>query len=442
VSNVTDIRALYRDGFRQTGATLPGATVPWLRTLRARALEQFMESGFPTLKHEEWKYTDVRPIAMRRFAPLPAPGDVTPAALASSSFGELTLVFIDGHFAPALSTSGELLPGVQVMSLAQALNDHAEEIRPWLERQPGLAPHGFNALNTAFMQDGAFVRIGRDVAAPAPIQLLFVSTAAADSGITLRNVIVAQAGSQAVVVESYVASGPGTYLTNVITDVVTEAGAVLEHYRLEREAEAAYHIGGTHVRQARDSRYTSHSISLGGRIARHELHCALDAEGAQCALNGLYIGRGRQHHDHTTRIDHHVPRATSREWYKGILGDASRGVFSGRVVVHPQAQHSDAEQENHNLLLSEGAEADSRPQFEIYADDVKCSHGSSTGSLDPDALFYLRTRALDENAARGLLVYAFASDVLARMGLTPLRTALERDVATRLLGQPVPDLVT
>jgi Fe-S cluster assembly protein SufD len=440
VNNVADIRAVYRDGFRQAGSMLPGAAVSWLRKLRARALEQFMESGFPTLKNEEWKYTDVRPIAMRRFAPLPAPGGVTPAALAPFSFGELTLVFIDGHFAPAFSTSQELPRGVQVMNVAQALNDHAEDIRPWLERQPG--PHGFNALNTAFMQDGAFVRIGRDVAVPAPIQLLFVSTAASDAGITLRNVIVAEAGSQATIVESYVATASGTYLTNVVTDVVTEAGAVLEHYRLEREAEAAYHVGGTYVHQARDSRYTSHSISLGGRIARHELHCALDAEGAQCALNGLYIGRGRQHLDHTTRVDHHVPRATSREWYKGILGDASRGVFSGRVVVHPQAQHSDAEQENHNLLLSEGAEADSRPQFEIYADDVKCSHGSSTGSLDPDALFYLRTRAFDENAARGLLVYAFASDVLARMRLMPLRTALERDVATRLLGQPVPDLVT
>ncbi len=439
---VADNRELYRADFRCLAPTLPGAGISWLDSMRSQALEQFMDSGFPTVKNEDWKYTDVRAIALHRFGPLSKPGNVEIAAIKPFSFGGPMFVFVDGHHDPALSLPGPLPDGVHVMTLARALAEHTEEIEPWLGRHTGIGQHGFSALNTTFMQQGAFVHIGRNVSMESPIQLLFVSTGVADSGTTLRNVIVSEAGSKATLIERFVATGVGTTLTNVVTEVVTESGAALEHYRLEQESETAYHIGSTRVHQERDSRYTSHSITLGGRIARHELHCTLDAEGAECALNGLYVGRARQHMDHHTRIDHHVPRGTSREWYKGILSDAARGVFSGRVVVHPQAQHTDAEQANHNLLLSDNAEADSRPQFEIYADDVKCAHGSTTGSLDADALFYLRTRALDENLARQLLVYAFASDVLARMHLAPLRVELERDLAARLLGQPIPELVT
>ncbi len=438
-----DVRSQYREDFRRIEPALPGTAVPWLRELRQQALTSFMDTGFPTVRDENWKYTDVRAIAAHRFTPVAVAPSIEAAALGPFASSGYTLVFVDGCYAPALSSADKLPHGVRVASLAQVLSDEPQTLEPWLGRYMSSSQHGFAALNAAFLRDGAFVRIGRDTVVEEPINLLFVASGTADVAIYLRNLIVAEVGSRATVVEHYVALGAGTYLTNAVTEVVTEPAAALEHYRIEREVETAYHLGATHVYQTRDSRYASHSVTLGGRLVRHELTCTLDAEGAECALNGLYVGHGRQHMDHHTRIEHRCPRGTSREWYKGVLDDHARGIFSGRVVVHPQAQRTDAEQANHNLLLSDSAEADSRPQFEIYADDVKCSHGSTVGSLDPDALFYLRTRALDETLARQLLVYAFASDILARMRLAPLRMALERDFAARLLqGQPIQKLVT
>jgi Fe-S cluster assembly protein SufD len=236
------------------------------------------------------------------------------------------------------------------------------------------------------------------------------------------------------VIETYASLDGASHLTSAITDVVLEAGARLEHYRLGRESDTAFHFGATRARLARDSHYASHAVTLGARLARHELDAVLEAEGAECLLNGLYATRGQQHVDNHTRIEHRAPHGTSREWYKGVLDERSRAVFSGRIVVHPQAQHTDAEQANHHLLLSREAEADSRPQLEIYANDVKCAHGATAGRLDETALFYLRSRGLNEATARGLLVYAFAAEVLARMRHAPLRQALQRQFASRGCG--------
>lgn len=432
---VTDIRALYREEFKRLDPLLPGAGIPWLHVWRTRAFEQFMESGFPSTKNEEWKYTDVRPIAGRRFVVPSRPGAVAPVTLPRIDVDGPMLVFVDGRYSAALSDVGALPRGVRIASLAQALSTNAEEVEPWIARYSGFARDGFGALNAALMQDGAFVHISRGVTLDQPIQLVFVATGEPDSCAYVRNILVAEPGSRATIIENYAGHGDGPLLTNAVTEVVTQAGATLEHYRLEREADTTFHIGSTHVHQERASRYESHSVTLGGRIARHELACTLDGEGATCNLNGLYAGSGRQHLEHAIRIDHHVPHCTSREWYRGILDQHARGVFSGRVVVHPQAQRTDAEQANHNLLLSEHAEADSRPQFEIYADNVKCAHGSTTGSLDPDALFYLRSRGIERNFAHQLLVYAFASDVLTRMSLAPVRALLERHFAARWMPQ-------
>jgi len=316
-------------------------------------------------------------------------------------------------------------------------------LESWLGRQMPTPRHGFEALNTTFLQDGAVVRIGRGITIEAPIHLLFLATGAPESAVYWRNLIVAEAGSRATVIETYASRDGAAHLTNTITEVTLESSASIEHYRLGRESDAAYHVGGTHAHLARDSRYVSHVVTLGARLARHELDTVLDAEGAECLLNGFYATRGQQHVDNHTRIEHRAPHGTSREWYKGVLGDRSRAVFSGRIVVHPQAQRTDAEQANHHLLLSRDAEADSRPQLEIYANDVKCAHGASAGHLDADALFYLRSRGLDEARARGLLVYAFAADVLARIRLAPLRQALEQQLAGRLLaGESVKELLT
>lgn len=434
-----DVRQQYRDDFRRLESGLPGRAVPWLHALRAQALDRFVASGFPTTRDEDWKYTDVSALGAQHFAPAPrlelAPGELEPY-----DFDGYTLVFVDGFFAKSLPGSEPLPAGVHVMNLARAVAGDANALEPWLT--PARTQHGFDALNLALMQDGAYVRIEAGARIERPLQLLFLTTARPASGMYLRNLVVAERGSRATLVESYVALAEADYLTDVVTDVALGAGAELEHYRIEREAGAAAHIGGTRVRQQRDSHYRSHSVTLGAGLARHELACLLEAPGARCDLNGLYVGNRRQHMDHHTRIEHLAAHGTSREWYRGIVTDAARGIFSGRVVVHPQASHTDAEQENHNLVLSARAEADSRPQFEINVDDVKCAHGSSTGRLDPDALFYLRSRGLDEPRARELLVYAFAADVLERMRLAPVRAVVEAQLNQRLFaGRRIEELL-
>jgi Fe-S cluster assembly protein SufD len=422
--------------FDRLRPTLPGAQLPWLRATRARALDRFAETGLPTTKHEDWKYTDVRAIGERHFRPVTEPGIVDPILFARRFASDSpSLVFVDGHYVPEFSMIVGAATNVRIASLAHALRDQPARVEPWLRQGHPLS--GFSALNAAFMSDGAFIHIGAGASVDQPVHLLFVSSGLPDCAAMLRNIIVAETGSRATIVEEYIGVAGAAGLTNVATDVVLDAGADVEHYRWERESAAAFHIGVTHVQQARDSRYASHSVTLGARLARHEVSCSLAGEGGECALNGLYVGHGRQHQDHHIRVDHRHPGGTSREWYKGVLDDHARGVFSGRVVVHPQAQRTDAAQENHNLLLSEGSEADSRPQFEIYADNVKCAHGSTVGSIDPEQMFYLRSRALDERDARSLLIYAFAGDVLARMRLAPLRAELERALAQRWLGSDV-----
>ncbi len=437
-----DVRLGYHEDFRRLEDTLPGASLPWLREQRAEAFDRFMEQGFPTLKNEDWKYTDVRPIAMRRFAPATGDAGLDPRALVPHAWSGHQLVFVDGRYAPALSRAGRLPDGVRLLSLAAALAEESRLLESWIGRQMRAPRHGFEALNTAFLQDGAVLRIGRGTAVEEPIHLLFLAGGMPESAVYWRNLIIAEAGSRATVIETYASLDGAAHLTNAVTEVTLEPNAAIEHYRLGHESDTAYHVGGTYARLARDSRYASHVVTLGARLARHELDAMLDAEGAECLLNGLYATRGQQHVDNHTRIEHRAPHGTSREWYKGVLDDRSRAVFGGRIVVHPQAQRTDAEQANHHLLLSRDAEADSRPQLEIYANDVKCAHGATTGHLDEDALFYLRSRGLDEARARGLLVYAFAADVLARMQLTPLRKELEQQLAGRLIaGEPVKELL-
>jgi Fe-S cluster assembly protein SufD len=421
---MSDIRDWYREQFRAHEARLPAARVSWVVNLRRNALEQFLDRGFPTVKDEEWKYTDLRALASRRLVCVDHAAHPETAEIARFTLDAHELVFVDGHYAPALSLPSTLPEGVTVESLGERLATDPFTLEGLLTRSE--TGDGVMALNTAFLRDGTYVRLRAGVVVDRPIHLLFVASGLPESAACVRNLIVAGAGSRATVVESYVAVADAGYLTNAVTEVVCEAGSQLDHYRLTDEAESAHHLGATIVHEGRDSRYASHAVSLGGRLARHALTARLEAEDAECLLNGLYLGRGRAHRDNVTRIDHLKPQGKSREWYKGVLDGHARGVFNARVVVHEGACRTDAEQDNRNLLLSPDAEADSRPQLEIYNDDVKCSHGEATGSLDADQLFYLRTRGLDEPFARSLLVYAFAADVLARMRLKPLRARLER----------------
>ena len=434
---VADYEAIERD--------LPGWEVPWLANMREASLERFAELGFPGPRNEDWKYTNVRPLERPRFHPGQLDERVDEASLMPYLLGGQSacrLVFVNGHFSPRLSMSKELPSGVTVTGLAETIEHNPELLEEYLSDSVERTADGFAALNMALMSDGACVRIGRGVALERPIHLLFVHSGDQETAVHLRNLVVLEEGAQASLVESYVALEDGRFMTNVATEAVVGANAGLDHYKLAMENENTYHIANTHARVDRDGRYFNHNITTGGRLVRNDLRSELRAEGADCELNGLSLLRGRQHVDNHTRIDHWKPHCTSREWYKGVLDDHSRSVFTGRVVVHPNAQKTDAQQANNNLLLSDNAEADSRPQLEIYADDVKCSHGATAGQIDEEALFYLRSRAVGESAARQLLIYAFASDIVDRMRLPALQKQVQNRLTGRLLsGQALEGLV-
>ena len=432
MSAVTDIRNWYRQEFTGRAPGLAGAGLSWLAERRRAAIERFTSSGFPTRKDEDWKYTDVSSLALRQFRPAGG-GPVDAATLAPFRLDAWQLVFVDGRFAPALSSLNGLPDGVRLVSLGERLRKDPDALEGWLGRQVGATRHGFAALNLAFAEDGAVIEIRRGVELAKPIQLLSVLTTGRDSIQHLRHLILLEEGARAAVIESFVALTPGATFSTGVTEIDLAAGSELTHYRLVQNGEDASQIDTTHVQQGRDSRYSAHAVTLGGRLLRHELECALAAEGAECRFNGLTLAHGQAQVDTHTRFDHLAPHTTSREWVKGVIDDEARVVFSGRVVVHPDAQRSDAEQSNRNLLLSPRAEADSRPQLEIYADDVKCAHGAATGSLDPDQLFYLRSRGLEAAHARQLLVYGFAADALARLPFDTLRTRLAAALGARLL---------
>ena len=335
--------------------------------------------------------------------------------------------------AAELSAPGSLPDGVHLDSLAQVLAAAPERARPALS---GLALRtGFDALHQAFLADGVWLELAAGVALARPVHLVHLGVGAAEPALAnLRTVISLGARAEARVIESFGSLGSGAGLTTAVTTVVLAEGAALEHFTLQEEAATVDHVARVEVRQGRDSRYTSHSVSLGGGITRNDITSTLEGEGAECTLNGLYMAAGRQHVDFHTTIDHAEPRGTSRELYKGILGGRARGVFNGRILVQPGAQKTDSQQSSQNLLLSREAEVDTKPELEIYADDVKCSHGATVGQLDADMLFYLRSRGIDHGTAQGFLTRGFAQDVIDRMSIDAVRERLERLVVTHVPG--------
>lgn len=416
------------------GRALPGNAHNWIADLRARARTRFQEAGFPTTREEAWRYTNLAPLARLSFEPFARDAIAVPAPrlqeLTFADLGAQRLVFVNGRFRAELSSISRTQAGVVVGSLADVMEQQPQSLDGYLGDIGAIERGALAALNTAFLLDGAYVRFSAGTVADAPIHLIYVSTENALA--QPRTLIVAEAGSRATVIEQYVSLDESRYFSNALTEVALAADAKIEHYRVQQQGVQAYHVGGLYVRQDRASEFNSHAIDLGGFLVRSDTHTIL-AEGAACTLNGLYLAGGRQHVDNHTVIEHAKPRSTSRELYKGVLDGRARAVFNGRVVVHPDAQQSDAQQTNNNLLLSEDAEVDTKPELEIYADDVKCSHGATVGQLDPDQLFYLRARALDEATARDLLTFAFANDVLQRFRLVPMRAALDRNLMSRLL---------
>jgi Fe-S cluster assembly protein SufD len=409
----------------------------WMRSLREEGLAQLSRQGFPTTKHEDWKYTDVGPIVSRPFAPVATFRKATlKARVEQLALPGPRLVFVDGRLAPELCALDELYPGVMVKSLREAAREDAEALEAVLGRKARAETHPFIALNAALLEDGAFVRVRPGAVAPAPLQLVFLACGDGPSPVLAspRVVVVAGENSEAALVELYAGLDEGNSFTNAVTEVVLGENARLHHYKLQVEPNAAFHMASLHAEQARDSRLASHSFALGAALARNEVRSVFAGEGGECVLNGLYVGSGTQHLDNRTDLDHAVPRCTSRELYKGVLDGKARGTFHGRVLVRADAQRTDARQTNRNLLLSEEALVDTRPQLEILADDVKCAHGAAVGRLDEQALFYLRARGIPRAEAERLLTYAFASEVVGAVGLEPLRARVEQLLAERLPG--------
>lgn len=420
---------IYREDF-DGQAIVPG----WLQTLRKQGMTRFQALGFPTTKNEDWHFTSVAPIAERTFRPAATGGGIEKADIDHFNFGEHgwhTLVFVNGVFSKHLSSDARLGEGVRVTGLAGAIKAGIAGVERYIGKIATFEQHAFTALNTAFISDGAFIEIGVDAIVEQPIHLLFISDGGGVSH--PRNLIITGRHSRAAVIESYVSLGNGGYFTNAVTEMSLGEGSHLDHYKLQRESESAFHVGTVQVREARDSRLHSFSLAVGGSLARTNIYTSLDGDAATCTLNGLYLTDGSQHVDNQTSIEHIAPNCPSHELYKGVLDGRSHGVFNGKVYVHPEAQKTDGKQSNNNLLLSPTARVDTKPQLEIFADDVKCTHGATVGRLDELAMFYLNSRGIGPETARILLTYAFAADVLETIELEPLRVQLEKMVLARFV---------
>ncbi|MEO8334899.1 MAG: Fe-S cluster assembly protein SufD [bacterium] len=419
----------YLQSFESFSANGGAAAPQSVRSLRLSAITRFETLGFPTTRNEDWHFTSVAPIAEGRFAPLTkSTGEGSAAQIAPFVIAPRwhTLVFVNGRYDAALSGGDALPAGVRVLPLAHAYEELPAVVEQYLGKIAAFDAHTFTALNTAFINDGAVVHVTANAEIVEPIHLLFVSDASVTQGSAQpRNLIVLDHHSKATVIESYAGIGEGSYFTNAVTEASIGDGATLTHLKLQRESAQAYHVGTLDVRQARDSHLFSFSFATGALLSRSNIYTELRGEGCGATLNGLYLGDGDQHIDHQTRIEHVEPNCYSRELYKGILDGASHGVFNGKVYVHPEAQKTDGKQTNNTLLLSEKAQIDTKPQLEIFADDVKCTHGATVGRLDETSLFYMKSRGINARTARELLTYAFAADVLETIELAEVREGLE-----------------
>jgi Fe-S cluster assembly protein SufD len=429
-----------KDAYRQSFERFVGATPAgpeWLRERRAAAFGRFVEKGLPGPRDEAWRHTPINPITRARWEPAPAGAQVSGELRAAAWLGSpgAQVVLVDGRFSPELSTFEPEAPTVEVHSLLDLLDSRPERIEPYLGPLLGERASVFADLNTAFAVDGVVVFVSPGAILEQPIHVAHVSTGQGSNPVSYSRVlVVAGRGSEGRVVETRAGPEDSTYLTNAVTEVVLDDNAFVDHYKLQREGGQAFHVATLASRLGRDARFADHSFSFGAAISRNDIDVAFEAEGGECVLNGLFMIDGARLTDTHSRVDHARPHCSSRELYKGILDGSARGVFTGLVRVRPGAQKTDAEQMNRNLLLSRDSLVHSTPQLEILADDVKCRHGSTTGQLDPAALFYLRSRGIGEAESRSLLTYAFASDVVHDLPVLPLRNAVERHLQAHLQG--------
>jgi Fe-S cluster assembly protein SufD len=416
-----------------------GAEASAASELRRQARSRFAEVGFPTQREEEWRHTNLGPLARSDFRLADSFNSVPVSSVDDHSYdGCDRLVFVNGRFSSDLSRLGDLPAGVVVTSLRQQRASGSEVLGAHFGRLASFEEHPFVALNTAFHDDGALVVVPRGTVLERPLQLLYLASNEAEGTAAYpRNLIIAGENSQSTIIESYVGLSSDPYFNCAVTEIVAEDGAVVDHYKMQKEGAAAFHIAAQFLHLGRAANFSSCSISEGGGLVRNDIGAALAAEGIECTLNGLYVVTDRQFVDNHMRVEHIKPHCDSHELYKGILDGHARAVFNGRIYVHQDAQKTDAKQTNRNLLLSENALVNSNPQLEIFADDVRCTHGSTVGQLDEDALFYLRSRGIELEAARSLMTWAFASELVRSIKVEVVRSDVEEFILGRLAAADV-----
>lgn len=427
-----EVREHYSAQYSAIKAALPGQSLCWLNEARERAFASFSESGFPSPREEEWRYTNVAPIERKRFSSQGNPFEpVNRARLQQIRIeGSASFVFVNGRFNSELSVVPEMVPGLIACPMAEALERHSDRVEEYfgsvLKKETG----GFLAFNTALFTDGTFVYLPKDVQLACPLHLIFISTGA-DSLSATRNLVIAGPRSQAEIIESYIGSEESGYLSAAVSELVVDDEAEIRWSKLQSEAGRGFHFGGLYTDVRRRGRLNHSSFSFGGLLARDEVHVDL-FEASECTLDGLFLSTGRRHVDHHTRIWHREPDGFSRESYKGILDQRARGVFQGRIIVDQGAQKTDAEMSNRNLLLSSDAEIDTKPQLEIYANDVKCAHGVTVGQLEEQSVFYLQSRGVDRESARHMLTFAFANEMVAKIKPQELRSVIQAELLAAL----------
>ena len=425
----------YQTAFRSVRESSP--TVPWVELVRSGAIDRFEQIGFPSVRDEEWKYTNLALLAKEGFQPAVAPVEFADANIARFAYPETKnahLVVVNGFLREDLSTKIGL-DQIVVIDLFSAVADarYNKIARKYLARNANYHDNGVRALNTAFLQSGVFLWIPKNVKLETPLQITFLADASeAKTASFPRLLVVAEENSSATLIENFVSHGDEDHFTNAIAEIVLKDGARFEHYRLQNENKNVFHVATTAAELGRASSYDITSINLGARLARHDVSVVMDQEGAECWVDGLYVAGANQHTDTHSVIDHKLPNCTSHQLYKGILDGNARAVFNGKIFVREGAQKTDAMQTNKNLLLSPQARVDTKPQLEIYADDVKCAHGAAVGQLDEEELFYLQARGLNPELGRSLLTYGFAEEVIGKIKIDSIRSQLDEAVLTRL----------
>lgn len=430
---LTDKLESYTEGYKQLKEKKFSDNPEWLKNMREGASREFSDIGFPTVKDEDWRFTNLAPISRNKFHIIEDGKDKISSeqidALAIPNLGASRLVFVNGHFSPELSGVKNLPEGVIVSSLQNALKENEQIVGKYLGKYAKYEKQAFIALNTTLFEDGLFLYVPKSVVVENPVYALFISTDEdVQSIVNQRNLVIAEDNSDVKIIEHYVSTSRNVHFSNVVTEAFAGENCSLEHYMLECESSKAFNISTLRIEQKRNSNIKSHSVLLGGALVRNNVHPVLGGEGSHSLINGLYMSTGRQHMDNFMRVEHASPHCDSRQFYNGVLDKKSKGVFHGRIVVHENAAKTDAKQTNKNLLLTDTAQVDTKPQLEIYNEDVKCTHGATIGQMDEDAIFYLQSRGISEDNARTIMLRAFTDQSISNMGIEPVKEYLKNRV--------------